>query len=74
MLFLQSSELGRDTLAGEKGGGGVPIPTRGHTLWYSVILYMYVLCVLGESLFSTLCIAVSNEHAAGDICTVGCRK
>ncbi len=27
---------GRGTLAGEKGGGRVPIPTRGHTLWYSV--------------------------------------
>ncbi len=27
---------GRGTLAGERGGGSVPIPTRGHTLWYSV--------------------------------------
>jgi hypothetical protein len=33
---------GRGTLAGEKGGGRVPIPTRGHTLWYSI--YIYVLC------------------------------
>ncbi len=27
---------GRGTLAGERGGGRVPILTRGHTLWYSV--------------------------------------
>jgi hypothetical protein len=27
---------GRGTLAGERGGGRVPIPMRGHTLWYSV--------------------------------------
>jgi len=27
---------GRGTLAGERGGGRVPIPTRGHTLWYSI--------------------------------------
>jgi len=32
---------GRGTLAGERGGGRVPIPTRGPTLWYS--LYIYVL-------------------------------
>ncbi len=31
---------GRGTLAGERGGGRVRIPTRGHTLWYSVS-YMY---------------------------------
>ncbi len=28
----------RDTFAGERGGGRVPIPTRGHTLWYSIYL------------------------------------
>ncbi len=33
---------GRDTLAGERRGGGVPIPTRGHTLWYTIC----VLCGL----------------------------
>jgi hypothetical protein len=34
---------GRSTLAGkERGGGRVPIPTRGHTLWYS--LYVCNLC------------------------------
>ncbi len=27
---------GRSTLDGERGGGGVPIPTRGHTLRYSL--------------------------------------
>ncbi len=29
---------GRGTLAGERGGGRVPIPTRGHTLWYSIYI------------------------------------
>jgi hypothetical protein len=29
---------GRGTLAGERGGGRVPIPTRGHTLWYSLYI------------------------------------
>ncbi len=33
---------GRDTLAGERRGGRVPIPTRDHTLWYS--LYISTLC------------------------------
>ncbi len=32
----------RHTLAGERGVGRVPIPTRGHTLWYS--LYVRTLC------------------------------
>jgi hypothetical protein len=34
---------GRDTLAGERGVGRVPIPTRGHTLWYSFYC-IYVFC------------------------------
>jgi hypothetical protein len=34
---------GRGTLAGERGVGRVPIPTWGHTLWYS--LYIHTLCV-----------------------------
>jgi hypothetical protein len=29
---------GRVTLAGERGVGRVPIPTRGHTLWYSLYI------------------------------------
>ncbi len=33
---------GWGTLAGESGGGRVPIPTRGHTLWYSIYLYFVV--------------------------------
>ncbi len=33
---------GRGTLAGERGVWRVPIPTRGHTLWYS--LYVRTLC------------------------------
>jgi hypothetical protein len=51
-LFLQSSELGLpQPLArrlvrpspdsggeGERGVGRVPIPTRGHTLWYSLYI------------------------------------
>jgi hypothetical protein len=37
----------RGKLAGEKVGGRVPMPTRGHTLWYSVYTYMYfVLSIL----------------------------
>jgi len=32
---------GRGTLAGERGVGRVPIPTRGHILWYSLYIYMY---------------------------------
>ncbi len=30
---------GGGTIASERGSGGVPLPTRGHTLWYT--LYMY---------------------------------
>ncbi len=33
---------GRGKLAGERGGERVPIPTRGHTLWYSVYMYFLV--------------------------------
>ncbi len=29
---------GKGTLAGERGVGKVPIPTRGHTLWYSLYI------------------------------------
>ncbi len=32
---------GRGTLTGERGVGRVPIPTRGHTLWYSSYICMY---------------------------------
>jgi hypothetical protein len=35
---------GRGTLAGERGGGRVPVPTRGYTLWYSVNIR--TLCLL----------------------------
>jgi hypothetical protein len=35
---------GRGTLTGERGGGRVPIPTRGHILWYS--LYVCTLCFI----------------------------
>jgi hypothetical protein len=34
---------GACTLAGERGVGRVPIPTRGHTQWYS--LYIRTLCM-----------------------------
>jgi hypothetical protein len=37
---------GRGTLASEKGGGRVPIPTREHTLWYSVNICTSTLCFL----------------------------
>jgi hypothetical protein len=32
---------GRGIFAGERGGGRVPIPMRGHTLWYSLYIRMY---------------------------------
>ncbi len=32
------------TFACWRGSGGVPIPTRGHTLWYSI--FIYVLCAV----------------------------
>ncbi len=38
--------VGRGTLAGEKGGGGVPIQTRGHI--YCGTLYIYVLFCDGK--------------------------
>jgi hypothetical protein len=36
---------GGGTLAGEKGSGRVQIPTRGHTLWYSLCMYFVVYSV-----------------------------
>ncbi len=33
---------GRGTIAGERGLGRVPIPTRGHTLWYSLFIRIFV--------------------------------
>jgi hypothetical protein len=33
------------TLTAGEGVGGVPIPTRGQTLWYSRYLPIYALCV-----------------------------
>ena len=47
---------GRGTLAGEKGGERVPIPTRGHTLWYS--FYVCTLWVTG-----TMWACSSEAHA-----------
>ncbi len=41
---------GEGTLAGGKGVGGVPIPTRGHTLWCSV--YVSTLCATALSYLS----------------------
>ncbi len=47
---------GRGTLAGERGVGGVPIPARGHTLWYSVNI-----CTLW--LYTTVWWCVYNKAA-----------
>jgi hypothetical protein len=43
---------GRGTLAGERGGGRVPIATRGHTLWYS--LYTYFVPEMEVSCWATV--------------------
>ncbi len=71
MLFLQSSEWG--------GGGAHSLARKGveesqfrrgdtYTVVLCDTLYVCTLCTIAESLFSTVCIAVSNEeHAAGDI-------
>jgi hypothetical protein len=39
---------GRGTIAGERGGGRVPFPTRRRTLWYSLYI-QYVLCADPEA-------------------------
>jgi hypothetical protein len=38
------SSGGRGTLACERGGGRVPIPTMGHSLWYSIYNVYVLLC------------------------------
>jgi hypothetical protein len=38
-----SGSGGRGTIAGERGGGRVPVPARGHSPWYSV--YISTLCI-----------------------------
>ncbi len=47
---------GRGTLAGERRVGRVPIPTRGHTLWYS--LYIRTLCSV-----LSFCYYISDKYA-----------
>jgi hypothetical protein len=42
-LWYRGPAWGR-TLAGERGGGRVPIPMRGHTLWYTA--HLCTLCFL----------------------------
>ncbi len=37
----------RGTLAGERGGGRVLIPTRGHTLWYSLYICTFLVPCIG---------------------------
>ncbi len=53
----------RGTLASERGGGRVPIPTRGHTLWYSI--YLYVICGYDTGLVGRV---VSETICAGTCC------
>jgi hypothetical protein len=43
---------GRGKLAGEKRSRRVPIPMRGHTLWYSVYMYF----VSTDHIFHSLCL------------------
>ncbi len=44
---------GRGTLTGDRGGGKVPIPTRGHTLWYS-LYSIYLLCDSDATIFQKI--------------------
>ncbi len=76
-LFLQSSEFGvpqpphpqaslppplvAHSLAGEGTGGGVPIPTRGQTLWYSRNICMYF--VVYAEVFPIVSYCSNNEKA-----------
>jgi hypothetical protein len=58
------------TLAGERGDGRVPIPTRGQTLWYS-ILYIYKYFVVeGEACWWTVHPA-SKQRSEGEKVRVG---
>jgi hypothetical protein len=66
-LFLQSSVLGLLHQQASVppppfgcGGGGVPIPTRGHTLWYSRIYMYFVACIY----FSDQCESKTARLAA----------
>ncbi len=61
--------LGRGTFDGERGGGRVPIPTRGHTLLYS--LYVCTLWVKVRYKLTTQCmyryaqIGAAQRHSIG---------
>ncbi len=54
---------GGGTLASERGVGRVPIPTRGHTLWYSLYI-------------RTLCEKPSDQKiiCSGPLCAAACGK
>jgi hypothetical protein len=54
---------GRGSLTGERGDGRVPIPTRGHTLWYSLYVHMYfVVLPVEEPDQVGLAVAVRATH------------
>jgi hypothetical protein len=54
---------GSGTLAGERGVGRVPIPTRGHTLWYS--LSIRTLCIIHPSSWKKICTRPSTNLQEG---------
>ncbi len=55
---------GRGTLAGERGGGRFPIPTRWNTLWYSLYEYiLYVLCANIRFNFQTKCLPWASKQS-----------
>jgi hypothetical protein len=60
---------GRGTLAGERGVGRVPIPTRGHSLWYS--LYIRTLWLPLSTKFSWR-VRLKNRKHSGDLCVAAC--
>ncbi len=68
----------RGILAGERGGGRVPIPTRGHTLWYYIydflllLYYIFTLVVVLSTLIvESVRDLVSDDPADAAVVHVG---
>jgi hypothetical protein len=52
---------GRGTLAGERGVGRVPIPTRGHRLLYSLYISTLCICIMHMFVY-TVCLHVIPQR------------